>query len=364
MGSVHKFRPGMVAATGLIGILVAGCSSSDVANPVSKSSAEFASNGAKLVRGSAEVTPADDDRSNDADGPKLPSGAVTFVDAEYEVSVRISAPDFGVRDVALPCQSRVRVRVNVSLDSTGSKDKILDFPEGSFDCGALGKLDVKTLLGVVAQALPSDAGSIQVSDNVIAVKEISKGKFDPPRPIFPSFIAASNKDLSSINMAIPSAKFTTAKGTYSGSYGLTVDFAGQTEAAPGTADKQLKRLMQFTMTSSGFAGTDKLAALLVDKMRIKMNVVPISIPSMEIRAVAGELFTTDALRSGKVGEGLIGTGLEVLKKLSPDGVIINALKRFPVDMKLTLIKQEGLDEAILRAEANAAKVSSGRVTVD
>ncbi|MBM4250631.1 MAG: hypothetical protein FJ146_01505 [Deltaproteobacteria bacterium] len=364
MASVYLRRP-RLAASGLLTCgLIASCSSSDISAPAAKGAADFSGN-AKLVRGEAEVIPANSGPGEGEGGDqKLIGGNVTFVDAEYEVSIKISAPEFGVQNVALPCQSRVKVKVNINLDA-GNKDKILDFPDGNFDCGVLGKLDVKTLLGVVAKALPTDTTAIQVVDNVISVKEIAKGKFDPPRPIFPSFIAASNKDLSGINVNVPTAKLTTAKGTYTGSYGMKVDFAGSTENAPGTVGKQLKRVMQFTTVSSGFSGTDKLAVLLVDSLRVKLNVAPIVLPSLEIRAVAGELFTTEAIRSGEAAAtGFIGTGLEVLKKLSPDGIIMNALKKFPVDMKLTLIQQVGLDEAIAQAEADVAKSRGGRVTVD
>lgn len=364
MAFVHPSRSNVAASGLLLFGLSASCSSSDINAPASKSTADFTGN-AKLVRGEAEVTPANSG-STEGDGgaEKLISGNVTFVDAEYDVSIKISAPEFGVQNVALPCQSRVKVKVNINLDA-GNKDKILDFPDGNFDCGALGKLDVKTLLGVVAKALPTDTAAIQVVDNVIAVKEIAKGKFDPPRPIFPSFIAASNKDLTGINVNIPVAKLTTTKGTYTGSYGMKVDFAGATEDAPGMVGKQLKRVLQFTTVSSGFSGTDKLAVLLVDSLRVKMNVAPIALPSLEIRAVAGELFTTEVIRNGDAAAtGFIGTGLEILKKLSPDGIIMNALKKFPVDMKLTLVQQVGLDEAIAKAEADVAKSRGGRVTVD
>lgn len=362
MAIARHIRPRLVVASFVVAVPTLACSSSEIGDPAGKKAGNVFGGGAGLYRGESEVRPATEP-DKQTDDVKLPSGKVTFVDAVYEVTTLFSAPQVGIKDLKLPCQGRVEVKVNVNLDQ-GSKDQIFDFPEGKFDCGPLGNLDIKKLLGVVGQAMPTGVGGLQVNNNVIYTTEVPAGKFDPPRPIFPSFLAASTKDLSGVDLTVTNAKLVTPKATYTGSFGLKVDYAGVTEAAPGTVDKQLRRVMQFTMSSSGFNGADKLASLLLDYLRIKMNVQPVVIPALEVRAVIGDMLTADAVRNGKIADGFLGVGLDILTKLSPEGTFMGMLKKMPVDIKLKLLKQDGIEEAIARAEANASRVAGGQVTVD
>ena len=296
----------------------------------------------------ASLDPRDpsDPEPNRSSSP-LPS-AVTFVNADYEV--KVETPTVPMKN---PCIGHIKLKINISLDQKNSA-QLLEIPEGSFTCGALGSLDILMLL----KALSSNgAGQLQesltIANNVIGLKKLGDASYSPARPMFPSFLAGKSSDLTKLDVTQSAVTMTTPAGTSVGSFRLKMNSFDQTVSAPGTDGKELKRVMDFTVSSTGFEKVDRVTSFIFKSATFKMNLYPVALLSLQLSTTAEELADTGSKNSGSV-DGLLKTATEIFQK-DPTGLLRPVAREIPVKITINLLRQEKLDELIANSEKNNAE---------
>jgi hypothetical protein len=277
----------------------------------------------------------------------LPS-AVTFVDADYEV--KVETPTVPMKN---PCIGHIKLKINVSLDQKNSA-QLLEIPEGSFTCGALGSLNILMLL----KALSGNAGgqlqeSLTVANNVIGLKKLGDASYSPARPMFPSFLAGKSADLTKLDVTQSAITMTTPAGTSTGSFRIKMNSFDQTVAAPGTDGKELRRVMDFTLSSTGFENVDRITSFIFKSANFRMNLYPVALLSLQLSTTAEELADTGSKNSGSV-DGLLKTATDIFQK-DPTGLLRPIAREIPVKIAINLVRQDKLDELIANSDKNNAE---------
>jgi hypothetical protein len=254
------------------------------------------------------------------------------------------------------CSGNITLKLNAAILQSNST-KLFEFPAASLNCALIGKLDLTALLaGFSTSANPE----MEVIDDVIHVKRLGKGSYDPSRPFIPSFIAASRSKLDSLNYSRDitlndEEKKVSDKGTVTiASRGYPVSYK------PPKMKREFNKVMDFDVRITGFNGKiDKPMHMIFDFIRFRMSLDPIAILSLDMRGSLKSLAD-----SGRNNPALKNTSIGQLMGIIPDpnapnttalgrlvGGIANLFMQIiKVDLKMTLVSQDGLKDSVEAAE--------------
>ena len=189
-------------------------------------------------------------------------------------------------------------------------------------------------------------------DNVIGLKKLGDASYSPARPMFPSFLAAKSVDLATLDLTQSAVTMTSPSGTSTGSFRMKMNAFNQTVAAPGTSGRELKHVMDFTVSSTGFGKVDRVTSFIFSSANFRMNSYPVVLLSLQLSTTAEELGDTGAKNSGAV-DGLLKTATEIFSN-DPTGLVRPIARDIPVEITMRLLRQEKLDELIANSEKNSA----------
>lgn len=254
------------------------------------------------------------------------------------------------------CSGNVNLKINSGIIQANST-KIFEFPEASMNCALIGKLDLTALLAGFSTAANPE---MEVIDDVIHVKRLGKGWYDPSRPFIPSFIAASRSKLNSLNysrdiIVNDEEKKISDKGTVViRSLGYPLAFK------PPRMQREFKKVLDFEVRMTGFNGQiDKPMHMIFDFIRFRMSLDPIAILSIEMRgslkALADAGRNNPAIRNTSMGQ-LLGI---IPDPNAPNTTALGRLvggfanlfmQVIKVDLKMNLVSQDGLKDSVEAAE--------------
>jgi hypothetical protein len=146
---------------------------------------------------------------------------------------------------------------------------------------------------------------------------------------------------------------TTPAGTSTGSFRIKMNSFDQTVAAPGTDGKELRRVMDFTLSSTGFENVDRITSFIFKSANFRMNLYPVALLSLQLSTTAEELADTGSKNSGSV-DGLLKTATDIFQK-DPTGLLRPIAREIPVKITINLVRQDKLDELIANSDKNNAE---------
>jgi hypothetical protein len=200
------------------------------------------------------------------------------------------------------CRGTIELKVNANIikkDSTG----VFEFPTANLDCGILGKLDLTAMLGGFSTSAKPE---MLVKDDVIHIKRLGRGWYDPSRPFLPSFLAGKASNLKSLNITQDfivndEAKKVSDRGTLTM---RTLEFPATFK--PKAMAKTFKKVLDFEIRITGFnSNIDKPMHMLFDSLRFRISLDPISILSIDfsgsVKALADSAKDNPALKNSSMG---------------------------------------------------------------
>lgn len=254
------------------------------------------------------------------------------------------------------CSGEITLKVNASIIQANST-KIFEFPQASLNCAIIGKLDLTALLAGFSTAANPE---MEVIDDVIHIKKLGKGWYDPSRPFLPSFIAASRTKLATLDYSRDitvndEEKKISSQGTVNiKSFGYPLEFK------PPRMQRPFKKVLDFQVRMTGFNGQiDKPMHMIFDFLRFRMSLDPIAILTIDMRGSLKALADT-----GRNNPALRNTPIGQLLGIIPDPNAANAtalgrlvggmanlfMQIIQVDLKMNLISQDGLKDSPEAAE--------------
>ncbi len=280
----------------------------------------------------------------------------TLIDAHYVVKTATLGTQ--------TCTGSVNIKVFTALKKG---QPMLQFPEGTLDCGPLGKADIKPLLKVFT-LVPSD-DNVEVLNNTIRMKKMGTLSYSPSRPYMPSFLAAKASDLEKLNILVPLEAFDDkTQSKTSGVCQIRMMSFGK-DLRSTEFKRTFHDVMQWEKIESGFEGIDRVSNGLADRIEWTMSLNPLAILSIKIQAPAKDL-----MDSFQNTEGILSPQMEALIKAMPkaDGTgMIDQLigkdfedftKGLKVELEAVLVDQKNLspnfqdDETTVQAEDDKVKI--------
>jgi hypothetical protein len=254
--------------------------------------------------------------------------------------------DINVVSLGLPvCKGDIEMQINAALDKSDSA-QLFEIPSGKVKCTLMGEIDLAQTLGAFSSQGDQVKDPMVVENDVIHMKQIGKGKYSPARPMLPSFIASSKKDLASLDYT-KGVTITQEDGkTASGNVNVhTLAFGASHQ--PPRMNRTFKNVLHFETVNTGFQGVDKVTNLLFDRMEFKISLSPISILYVSFKGKVAD-YQAAAQSSGIGGNSPLGGlagGTGGFGGGGLFGMIIQGLvKIIDVEMQMNLVKQEGLDK--------------------
>lgn len=249
------------------------------------------------------------------------------------------------------CRGVIDLKVNAEIVKKNST-KIFEFPKAELDCGLLGRLDLTALLaGFSTSANPE----MEVKGDVIHIKRLGYGWYDPSRPFLPSFLASSAKNLKRLNYTQDMVVNDT-KANHSDRGTVTIRTLGYpTTYTPPGMRRTFKKVLDFEVTIAGFASNiDKPMNMLFDYLRFRVSLDPIAILSVDLTGKVKAL-ADSAKNKPELQNTSIGTLMGILP--DPNAATASAqdkllggfadliMQVMPVTLSMTLESQEGLSDS-------------------
>jgi len=289
----------------------------------------------------------------------LPQGG-TLLDTEYNINVTALGMSM--------CQGGIHLKINATFSSQ-STTQLFEVPEGTVHCSLFGDIDLKGLLGGFAQSQTQVQDPIVVEDNIIEIRQIGDGTYDPPRPMLPSFIAGDRSALQSLNVTKSVTINSTKEGkTATGSSTIHMLSFGVPGSTP-QMKRTFKDTLDFEVVNTGFDNVDKVSNMLFDRMEFKISLNPIAILHVSFKGSAHDYMVAQknnpGLATGGAGGILGGSGtsgglMGGLVNLIVDGVS----HLITVDLEMDLMAQQGLDPNAAADADDAGEVIGGKATQD
>jgi hypothetical protein len=274
----------------------------------------------------------------------------SFLRAKYGLSLRAA----GIN----ACLGEIIIRVKASPPKEGSGSSgLFEIQDGIVKCPGFGTFNLKEMLGAFQDQAPKPdvKNPVVVEDNVISMKVLQQGTYDPPRPLIPSFIAASPEELKGLDVT-KTVKLTDSKANTESSGTVQVKTLGLDGWKPPKLDREFPRVLHFQVTNEGFSGADKIGNFIFDKMEFRISLDPIAILSISFDGKASDYTAALANLPAGGGDGKEGAdgkegggGLEQILggggKDNPLGGVISAFtKVIKIKLEMDLLDQQNLDE--------------------
>jgi hypothetical protein len=292
------------------------------------------------------------DSKKPATAEELVGKDAAFLDADYKFDIT-SLFEIGV------CKGDIGLKLNANMGKEATS-ALFEIPKGKsiIDCGFLGgKVDLAEMLGAFSKnPVEQVKDPIVVKDNVISLKQLGAGLYDPPRPLLPSFIATKKSKLASLNVTETVTMKNIKDGTTaSGTINVRTIGIDQTYK-PQRMQRQFNKVLHFEVTNKGFQGADKLGNLLFDRMEFKISLDPLAILYVEFKGKVSDAMKAMSSGGGAAGGAGAGGAAGGLGSLA-SGPLIGALtKVIDVKLKLDLISMKGLEDSNTMAEEGSDDV--------
>lgn len=262
-----------------------------------------------------------------------------FLDADYKFDIT-SLFGIGV------CKGDIGLKLNANMGKKATA-ALFEIPKdkGVIDCGFLGgKINLAEMIGAFSKdQVEQLKDPLVVKDNVISLKQLGAGRYEPARPLLPSFIATKKEKLASLNVT-ETVTMTNLKDGSTASGTVNVRTLGIDQSyKPLRMQRQFNNVLHFEVTNKGFQGADKLGNLLFDRMEFKISLDPLAILYVEFKGKVSDAMKAMGNGAGAgAGAGGAAGGLGGLAK----GPLIGALtKVIDVKLKLDLISMKGLEDS-------------------
>ncbi len=298
--------------------------------------------------------------------------------ANYYVEVK----SLGIR----ACTGGIQLKVNANMGKASGGGKMLDIPQGSLDCGLLGKIDLTQILGSAAGASTVEP-VVTVKDDVIHLSAVGGGVFtqnpasDPGRPMFPSFIAGDPDNLARLNLnkQVTVISQMEQNKTASGTVSLKMLYFNKLYESPHMKQKRpFPKTLDFESTTQGFDGVNKIINMLFDRMEFRISLDPLAIPYISFKGKVADFMAAQSAAGGGAGgaAGGLGGGLGGLFGGSGGaggagglgggrfGTLIQGLtKVISIEFEAHLVEQQGLSYKTAEEEDNGEEIG-GKKTED
>lgn len=262
----------------------------------------------------------------------------SIVHAKYAITLRTAGVD--------ACTGAVVIRVKAQAPpKTGdSSAGLFSIDDGIVKCPGVGTFDLKEMMGAFQdQSPPPDMSkAVDVTDHVIGLKALRDGRYDPPRPLLPSFLASEPDQLRTLDLK-RSVTLTDTKTNTTATGEVQVKTLSLGEYKPEKMERTFPKVLHFQTTNTGFAEADKISNFIFDSMQFHISLAPLVILRIQFNGRASDY-------TGKLGE------LANKKNSDPGGAaapsidpafegVIAAIGRFvKVQVEIDLIDQKNLDE--------------------
>jgi hypothetical protein len=331
-------------------VLLAGCgeSSKAPAPPPAKGAQNGVNGGEDSGEEGAGANGPEDGSTPSPD--QLLGPDASFLRAKYGLSLRAA----GIN----ACLGEVLIAVKASPPKEGSGSSgLFEIQDGIVKCPGFGTFNLKEMLGAFQDQAPKPdvKNPVVVEDNVISMKVLQQGTYDPPRPLIPSFIAASADELKSLDVT-KTVKLTDTKAGTESSGTVQVKTLSLDGWKPPKLDREFPRVLHFQVMNEGFSGADKIGNFIFDKMEFRISLDPIAILSISFDGRASDYTSALANLPAGGGDGKEGAdgkeggggGLEQILgggKDNPLGGVISAFtKVIKIKLEMDLLDQQNLDE--------------------
>jgi hypothetical protein len=325
----------------LLALMANGCGGASLNSAASKGTA-------KGSKPTSDVTEAEESTSTPVDKNKNSTSPPTLLlNATYKIRAGIVTGNASgtANNSAQVCDGDIAIQVNSSFGSDGKE--LLNFPKAAINCALVGQVDLQKALGSLSKGFSgTPKNPFITADNLLSVENLGPGTYQPARPILPSLLAASKKDLKNLDL-VRTLTLSTPTKISTGTVAVKMNSYDEIYRIAGM-DLTLPKVAQFTVTNTGFDGIDKGANFLFDSMTLGISTYPPAITTLSIQAPLNLLLAASSAKDaaatannadsfGKTVEGAT-SGLASLVKIRID---------------LELVKQEGLDEAANKVVLNS-----------
>jgi len=296
----------------------------------------------------------------------LLGGQTALVDAYYDMKVT------SLLGITV-CQGRAHVKVNVALKTTDKNFQLFQIPEGTLDCGIIGRqINLAEVLGAFSGAQPPDVQDpIVVQNNLIAVKVIGYGLYTPPRPMMPSFIASEPDVLRSLDQTVKVHVNDTHENKQSDGQVHVKTLALGDTYKPAAMQRTFTNVLSFEVQNTGFDGVNKVPNALFDRMAFKISLNPMAVLNISFDGSVSDFMAADPQQgqaaptstTGTATTGATTTGSSTQGNTILSGVIGQLIlgavtKIIKVHVDMDLVKMSGLDDRA-GADANDPQESIG-----
>ncbi|MBM4253580.1 MAG: hypothetical protein FJ146_16555 [Deltaproteobacteria bacterium] len=263
---------------------------------------------------------------------------LSLIDAKFKVEASTAGQP--------SCKGTMNVQVNAALNSK-STAQLLQVPAGGLDCSWLGKIDLKQMFGAFSQPPSAGEDPMVIANNVLALKTLGAGTYSPPRPLLPSFLAATREQLSQLNYTERNITVQVGNKTAKGNVNIKMNYYDRPLTAPGTT-YQFKHVMDFTITSTGFDSIDKNSNFIYDSIQFTMSTSPVSIIGIKLKGNAKSQFIAQKSNL-KAVSGLLKI-ITIIANLDPTGLILAITGLIPMELNLSLEKQDDLENQLAQVD--------------
>jgi hypothetical protein len=276
--------------------------------------------------GDAQGARSSDEEAAARDGNNfaLPPDAA-FLDADFKIEVKVLG--------AAICDGSIKIKINAAIGAKNSA-KLFEVPSGIVDCTVY-KFDLAEILGSITSEKPKIdvKDPLVVKDGIIAMKALGNGLYEPPRPLFPSFLAEERETLQKLDKRV-SLRLTDKAENKSadGSVHLKMTALGAAYTAPAM-QRSFPDTMQFELGIEGFDGVNKVGNFIFERMAFVMSLNPIALLHLEFAGPASDL-----------ASGAAAAGIDIPKDDAGivDGLINVIGGLVDVEVTLDLVKMENL----------------------
>lgn len=261
------------------------------------------------------------------DSTDLLGDGASLIDATFKIDVTSL---FGIQ----VCKGEVDFKFNAGIGKQASA-AMFEIPKGIVDCGLVGKINLAEVLGAFSTQQQQAQEPVVIKNNLINLKQIGSGSFNPARPLMPNFIATKKEKLAELDHT-EAVTVTSLKDGKKSSGNVTVRTLGMNQSyTPASMQREFSKVLHFEVLNKGFNGADKFATLLFDRMEFKISLDPVAVLYIEFK---GKISDAMAAAGGAGGGGALG-GLT-------SGPLIGLLtKIIDVNIKMDLVKMKGLKES-------------------
>ena len=282
--------------------------------------------------------------SGSIDPADILTDKASLVKAKYGITLRAANVDACLGEVVI----RVKAKADIASTSGDKSAGLFSIEEGIVKCPGIGIFNLKEMLGAFEdQSPPPDMSkAVDVSENVIGLRALRSGLYEPARPMMPSFLATKPDSLKTINVT-RALTLTDAKTDAKTSGTVAVRTIALSEYKPPKMQRTFPKVLHFETKNTGFQDVDKVAHFLFESMEFHISLAPLAILRIKFAGRAsdysGQLdkVNPDSTAAGSTPPGVMGGG----SANSGFGGVIDALGRFiRVEVELDLMQQQNLDD--------------------